>query len=51
MKDWPSPSKHERSNLVLYLEFWGLLALTVLAVGASLGPWVIGLIGKIFIPN
>lgn len=38
MKDWPDPHEKTGSNLLLYIEFWGLAALSLLAIGAGYGP-------------
>lgn len=38
MKDWPDPNEKAGSKLLLYIEFWGLAALSLLAIGASYGP-------------
>lgn len=38
MNDWPDPNEKAGSKLLLYIEFWGLAALSLLAIGASYGP-------------
>lgn len=51
MKDWPDPDEKKGSNLLLYIEFWGLLALSVLTLGASYGPRLVGWMSAAFLNN
>ena len=41
MKEWPDPNDDTGSDLLIHIEFWGLLALTGLALLAGVGPPIV----------
>ena len=47
MKEWPDPNDDTGSDLLIHIEFWGLLALSVLGVVMGLGPSIARLIRSI----
>lgn len=49
MKDWPDPAENKGSNLLLYVEFWGLIAISVTTICASYGPRLVDWMSAAFL--
>ncbi|EQB33582.1 hypothetical protein [Sphingobium ummariense] len=47
MKDWPNPNDPPGKDWLVHVEFWGLLALSVLGVVMGLGPSIVRLIRSV----
>lgn len=41
MRDWPDPNDDARSDRLIHVEFWGLLALTALGFVMGFGPPIV----------
>lgn len=49
MRDWPDPGEQKGSAVLLYLEFWGIAAITMIGFGMAYGRPLIGFLRSIFI--
>lgn len=45
MRDWPDPDEESSSNLLVQIEFWVLVGLSILTLVASFGPTLVGFLG------